>query len=105
MKFIIPITKGVIRDQHSRRMAMFVIVIVALLTLFAGATFLSGWLSENPLIFLGYWAGCAWLTLCSVLLAVYDLIVTRAEARRERRKLKRDIFGGHDHGGQGKGGE
>ena len=93
VKYIILITKGVIRDQSSRRMVMFVIVLAALVMLFAGVTFLGGWLAENPVIFLVYWAACGWMTFAAILLALFDLIVVRAQERRERQRLKEEIFG------------
>jgi len=74
-------------------MAMFVIVLSALVMLFAGVTFLGGWLSENPVTFLLYWAACAWLTFAAILLALFDLVVVRAQERRERQRLKQEIFG------------
>jgi len=93
---IIQTTKGIIRDQSVRRMAMFVIVIMALVMVFAGVTFLNGWLSGNPWIFLIYWVACAWLTLTSILLAIFDLLAVKLLLRRERRRLKEEVFGGED---------
>ena len=93
MKLIIQLTKALIHDQHARRTAMFAVVCMALVALFAGTTFLSGWLSENPFIFLGYWTSCTWLTFAAVLLAVFDMVVARVQLRREKRRLKEEIFG------------
>jgi hypothetical protein len=93
LKLILLITKGLIRDQHSRRMTMFVIVIAALVMLFAGATFLNSALMVHPVWFIMYWGACAWLTLVSVLLAIHDLLALRARARAERRALRAQIFG------------
>jgi hypothetical protein len=93
LKLVILITKGLIRDQHTRRMAMFVIVLAALAMLFAGATFLSDWLRAAPWWFLIYWAACAWLTFCAVLMALFDLLLVRARARRVRKELQHEIFG------------
>lgn len=92
MRFIIQIIKGALRDKSSRRTGMFVIVIAALVLLFAGVTFLSGWLLENPMTFLVYWAICAWLTLTTMLLAFYDLLATRSAAQRESRDLAREAL-------------
>ena len=72
---------------------MFIIVLVALAMLFTGATFLNGWLRESPWWFLLYWAACAWLTLCAVLLAIFDLLIVRVQARQARKALHREIFG------------
>jgi hypothetical protein len=96
VRLVLQITKGILRDQHSRRMTMFVVVIAALLMLFIGSTLLNGLLLERPLLFVGFWLVCAWLTLCAVLLAIYDLLMLRARARDERRRLRRQVFGNSD---------
>ncbi len=92
IKFIILVTKGLIRNQRSRRIIMFYDMIFALVMLFAGSSVLSGWLRANPLLFLAYWAGCAWLTLLAVLLAAFDILLVSAAGRRARRKLEAECF-------------
>ena len=72
---------------------MFFVMLGALVLLFLGATFLDGWLREHPVIFAFYWLACAWATLTSVLLALYDLLSIRAGVRRERRRLASEILG------------
>ena len=96
MKLIIAITRGLIRDQNTRRHAMFVLVLAALLMLFAGGTFLSGWLLGQPVIFILYWIACGWLTLAAVLLSFLDVLMLRLKLRHERRQLRRAIFGEND---------
>ena len=91
-KFIIQISKGLIRDQRARRTLMFYSVIVAQVLLFAGSTFLWTLLRAHPFVFLTYWVGCAWITLLAVLLALYDMVKVRAEVRRERRRLERELI-------------
>ena len=93
-KFIIQISKGLIRDQRARRTLMFYTVLIALVLLFAGSTFLSPLLNphEHPIIVLAYWAGCAWITLLAVLLALYDMVKVRIDVRRERRRLERELI-------------
>ena len=91
-KFIIQLSKGLVRDQRARRILMFYSVIVALVLLFAGSTFLWPLLREHPFLFLAYWAGCAWITLLAVLLALYDALKVRAEAKRERRRIERELI-------------
>lgn len=100
MKLILQITRGLVRDQHTRRMTMFVVVIAALAMLFSGATFLSGPLVARPWLFIVYWAACAWLTLAAVLLAIFDLLMLRGMAARERRKLRAEIFGKEHEDGE-----
>ena len=90
-KFVIQISKGLIRDQRARRIVMFYSVIIALVLLFAGATFLASLLRGHPFIFIIYWAGCAWITLLAVLLALYDMLKVRADVRCERRRLEREL--------------
>jgi hypothetical protein len=89
---IIPITRGIIRSQRARRMIMFYDVIIAMVMLFSGSSVLRGWLRANPLIFVIFWAACAWLTLLAVLLALFDLVAVRAAWRREKRRLEAEYL-------------
>lgn len=75
---------------------MFYAVLCALVLLFVGATFLDQWLRERPLLFLGFWAVCAWVTLLSVLLALFDMLLVRAAARAEKRRLARRYLAGEN---------
>ena len=90
--FILLIAKGILRDRVVRRAALFWIVAAALALLGVGALLLDRWLMEHLLFFLLYWGVCLWLTLTALLLALYDMLALGAEARRERRKLKSDVF-------------
>lgn len=90
-RFIIQVSKGLIRDQKARRHMMFYGVLIALVLLFAGSTVLWNLLRSHPLIFLAYWAACAWITLLAVLLALYDILRVRAETRRSLRELEEQI--------------
>ena len=101
VKTIILTTKGIIRDQAVRRAAMAVLLVAALLMAVAGATFLSGWLGGDKWIFLIYWIVCAWLTMTSILLAIFDLIAVRLLMRSERRRLKQETFGRNGRNGEG----
>jgi protein-S-isoprenylcysteine O-methyltransferase Ste14 len=86
-------TRGVIRDQNTRRKTMFVVVVVALVLLFSGSTFLRSTLNprEHPVWFIFYWLVCAWLTLLAVLLALFDLLAVRAQARAVRKALLMEV--------------
>jgi len=90
LRTIILLTRGILLDPRTRRGAMFVLLIAALVMLFAGNTFLAGTL-PLPWGFMIYWAVCAWLTLAALLLALWDLLLLRAEARRERRRLEEEM--------------
>ena len=69
---------------------MFYATLVALVVLFFGATILDPWLREHPLVFVVYWAACAWITILCVLLALFDLLLVRAQVRREIRRIARE---------------
>lgn len=91
LKLVTLMTRGIILEMRSRRWAMFILLLAAMLMLFAGSTFLAGTL-DSPFRFLLYWGACAWLTLGAMLLAFWDLLVVRAAARAERRKLERGMI-------------
>lgn len=69
---------------------MFVTILLAMLFVFSGATFLQPILSsrEHPAWFLLFWLACAWLTMTALLLAVFDLLLMRAQSRAARRALR-----------------
>ena len=89
VSFAIHATRGLVRDQTSRRKTMFWIVIGAVLMLFCGATFLAPWLDPKvrPGWFMVYWLSCAWITVTAVLLALLDLLLVRTKARADKRAL------------------
>lgn len=91
-KFIIQICKGLIRHARTRRLLMFYSVILALVMLFGGAVLQWPSSHEHPLLFLVYWAACAWITFLAVLLALYDMVKVRADGKRARRMLERQYF-------------
>jgi len=75
---------------------MFTTLVMAMLMLFFGTTFLQTLLSprEHPGWFILFWVACAWLTLTAFLLALFDLLMMRAQDRTARKifreKLDRD---------------
>jgi hypothetical protein len=85
--------RGLVRDQTTRRKAMFWTMILAILMLFFGATFLAPMLDAHlhPGRFILYWLACAWVTITAVLLAIFDLLLVRAQSRNERRDLARKL--------------
>lgn len=91
--FAIHATRGLLRDQNARRKIMFVAVVVALVMLFCGATFLAPVLDPHlhPGWFVFYWFACAWVTVLVVLLAVLDLLLVRVQARAAKRDLARSL--------------
>ncbi len=91
LRTILLVTRGILLDPRVRRWAMFVLLLGALVMIFAGTTFLADTLA-NPWHFIIYWGVCAWLTLAALLLALWDLLLVRAAARRERRRLEKQIL-------------
>ena len=92
LKFILALSIGIIRDPRMRRQFMFYGLLVALVLLFLGATFLDAPLRGHVWVFAGYWFACAWLTIAALLLALYDLVAVRAAARRETRRLEQEYL-------------
>jgi uncharacterized membrane protein len=85
--------RGLVRHQRMRRKAMFWTVLLAVGMLFCGATFLAPVLNprERPGWFIFYWLACAWVTITVVLLAIFDLLMVRAQARAQRRELAKNL--------------
>lgn len=85
--------RGLVRDQTMRRRAMFWTVIVAVVMLFCGATFLAPWLDPRtrPGWFVFYWLACAWVTATVVLLAIFDLLLARVQGRQAKHELARKM--------------
>jgi hypothetical protein len=71
---------------------MFYDVLLVLALLFTGVTFLWEWLRGHPFIFLVYWAVCGWLTILAAVMAVYDMLRVRIEARHAEEKLREHYF-------------
>lgn len=90
-KFIIDLTRGIIRNRDARRKVMTYIIGAALVLLFIGSLLFS-WLASMPVLFLLFWGACAWLTLLSILLALFDLLQVRRDARIEKRALERKLI-------------
>ena len=86
-------TRGVIRDQRARRKMMLGTLIVAVLMVIAGSTVLQESLDhrEHTLRFIAYWFTCGWFTVATLLLALFDALMVRAEGRATRRKLREQV--------------
>src|SRR5207249_248480 len=93
VSFAIHSARGLIRDQSTRRWAMFITLVVAMFMLFFGSTFLQPLLSprEHPGWFVFFWVTCAWLTITSLLLALFDLLILRVQDRAARKILREKL--------------
>jgi protein-S-isoprenylcysteine O-methyltransferase Ste14 len=85
-------TRGIIRDQSSRRKMMGATLVVAVLLLIAGSTVLQDLLNprEHAVRFILYWLACAWFTVAALLLALFDALMVRAQGRAARKTLGRE---------------
>ena len=92
--FVVHATRGVIRDRAVRRKAIFVLLGSAVLMVIGGSTVCQGML--NPREHFGwfalFWLICGWLTITSLLLAVFDLLILRAEGRAARSAKRLRVF-------------
>jgi hypothetical protein len=86
--FVVHASRGLVRDQNARRKTMFLSLLIALVLLFAGSTFLQPLLIEHPVWFILYWLACVWLMFLAVLLAIFDLLITRLQTRAAARLLR-----------------
>jgi len=90
VSFAIHATRGIIRDQTTRRKTMLGLLVLALVLLFLGSTFLAPLL--NPREHFGwaltFWIVCVWLTLTALLLALFDLLMLRAAGRAAEQALR-----------------
>src|SRR5438874_12300854 len=91
--FTIHATRGLLRDERSRRKTMAVALLVAVLMLVAGLTVLRPWLDphEHPWRFIFFWFACAWETLLVLLLALFDLLLVRLQARAARKAFREKL--------------
>ena len=93
VSFIVHATRGVIRDQRTRRKAMAVLLALAVLMLLAGFTVLQSFMNprEHPWFVILFWIVCVWLTFTATLLAIFDLLIIRSETRRAQRALREKL--------------
>jgi protein-S-isoprenylcysteine O-methyltransferase Ste14 len=91
--FVIHATRGVIRDQNTRRKAMLVLLIAALVLLATGATVLQPVINprDHPGWFILFWIACGWLALTAMLLAIFDMLILKREERLADRELKKKL--------------
>lgn len=94
--FAIHVTRGLLRDQKSRRRTMAASIAVALFLLITGLTVFRSWLDphEHPWRFTLFWLACAWETVLAILLALFDMLLMRAQERAARKALRGQVVDG-----------
>ncbi|MBA2271916.1 MAG: hypothetical protein H0W20_15170 [Chthoniobacterales bacterium] len=90
--------RGVIRDPRVRRKTMFALLAIAVLMVITGATVLQEFLNprDHAIRFILFWLACGWVTITSLLLALFDVLMARAQARAARRMLREQMLGDPD---------
>lgn len=85
--------RGIIRDPKVRRRMMFALLGIAVLMVVVGSTALRDVLNPREHLgrFAAFWLACAWLTITSLLLALFDMLMVRAERRAVERALREQI--------------
>ncbi|MEP6698521.1 MAG: hypothetical protein ABJB09_02220 [Verrucomicrobiota bacterium] len=88
--FAIHVTRGLLRDQRTRRKVMFASLFAAVVLIIAGSSLLQSVLDphKHPTWFIFFWLACAWVTTLAMLLALLDILITRIDARAARRALR-----------------
>jgi hypothetical protein len=91
--FAIHATRGLLRDQKSRRRTMAASIAVAVILLVTGLTVFRSWLDphEHPWRFIFFWLACAWETVLAILLALFDVLLMRAQERAVGKALREQI--------------
>lgn len=94
--FAIQVTRGLLRDERSRRKTMGISLLIVVAMVITGLTVLRPWLNphEHPWRFVFFWFACAWETILVLLLALLDLLLLRAQARAARRALQGEVSEG-----------
>ena len=72
---------------------MVLLLALAVLMLLAGFTVFQSALNprEHPWFVVLFWVACIWLTFTAMLLAFFDLLIIRLEARRVQRALREKL--------------
>src|SRR6266446_4050121 len=91
--FVVHATRGVIRDQNTRRKAMLALLALALLLLILGFTILAPALNprEHPWRFIFFWISCIWLTFPALFLTLFDLLVLQLKALQAERAWREKL--------------
>ena len=72
---------------------MLIVLLVAVALLICGSTFLQPALDwhMHPGRFILFWIVCAWLVFTAILLAIFDLLMVRLEARKVERAFRESV--------------
>lgn len=90
--FAIQVTRGLLRDERSRRRTMGISLFIVVVMVTTGLTVLRPWLNPHEHLwrFIFFWFACAWEIILVLLLALLDILLLRAQARAARRALQEE---------------
>jgi len=91
LQLIVAISRGIVQDHRLRRKVLGVVIGGAVAMLLVGAYPLAAWLDKHLFLFILYWGACAWLTILAMLMALFDMLVTRQQAMKEQKELLRSL--------------
>lgn len=91
-QLILAISRGLLYSPKARRQFIGALACADIFMVVLGVTWLETFLSEHPLSFLLYWILAAGLTLAMALLALFDLLKLRQDARKAKARLGSEFF-------------
>lgn len=80
-----------LRDRQLRRQVMFYGMVGLVVQIAAGIAFFEAYLTERPLLFGLYWLSCLAAVLFMMMMALYDFLMVRQEARLKERALEEEL--------------
>ena len=91
--FAIHATRGLLREPKMRRIMMAISIVLAAILLGIGLTGLRSWLDphQHPWRFVLFWLACGSQTVLALLLALFDLLLARAQERAARKALREQL--------------
>ncbi len=92
MGFCVATARTALHSRLRRRQLMFVLMLAIMVQVFLGAVVIDGYLMRrgNGTIFAAYWVFCLCALVFVFLLALYDILMVRSEARKKERELARE---------------
>jgi hypothetical protein len=91
--FVIQVTRGLLRDERSRRKTMGISLLIVVAMVTTGLTVLRPWLNPHEHLwrFIFFWFACAWEIILVLLLALLDILLVRAQARAAGKALQEEF--------------
>lgn len=86
--FSLAMARGILASRYQRRQVMFFGMLLVMGQAFLGVVVIESFLTERPLLFAVYWLFCFVAVVFVLLLAVYDLLGVRREAREREVALR-----------------